>query len=345
MSTAAPDPETAIGIVAIGRNEGERLRRCLLALGPRVRDAVYVDSGSTDGSVALARAAGTAVVELARDQPFTAARARNAGFAALAERSHREFVQFVDGDCELAPEWLAAATAAMRADQRLAVVFGRRRERHRSDSRWNRLCDLEWDVPIGEALACGGDALMRTAAFRTVGGYDGERIAGEEPDLCRRLRAAGWRIRRIDAPMTTHDAAMRHVGQWWRRSVRAGYVEAEGVAEHGRSYERWRAARSNLFWVVALPVTVVAVIVAAAASGVWLLAVAAIATALALHAVAWLRIFTRSRARWGNADARLWATFCLLGKWPATQGMATYVWRRLGRRRRTLIEYKAGADA
>jgi GT2 family glycosyltransferase len=52
-------------------------------------------------------------------------------------------------------------------------------------------------------------------------------IAGEEPELCRRLRAAGWRIMRLDAPMTIHDAAMTRLGQWWRRAVRSGFGYAQ----------------------------------------------------------------------------------------------------------------------
>jgi len=48
----------AIDAVVIGRNEGERLVACLASLGGEIRRAVYVDSGSTDGSVAAARAAG-----------------------------------------------------------------------------------------------------------------------------------------------------------------------------------------------------------------------------------------------------------------------------------------------
>ena len=52
-----------LGVVAIGRNEGERLRSCLLALGPQSLPIVYVDSGSTDGSPDLAVSLGVAVVE------------------------------------------------------------------------------------------------------------------------------------------------------------------------------------------------------------------------------------------------------------------------------------------
>src|SRR5689334_10304692 len=99
-----------IGIVVIGRNEGERLRLCLSAVCGRNLTAVYVDSNSTDDSSELARTLGAEVVELDLSQPFTAARARNAGFAQLEEiDADVRFIQFVDGDCELVDGWLAQA--------------------------------------------------------------------------------------------------------------------------------------------------------------------------------------------------------------------------------------------
>src|SRR5262245_28643656 len=96
-----------MGIVVIGRNEGERLIRCLQSAKSHTDDIVYVDSGSTDGSTRTAENLGILVVKLDLAQPFTAARARNEGFAALkALRPDIRFVQFVDGDCELVDDWL-----------------------------------------------------------------------------------------------------------------------------------------------------------------------------------------------------------------------------------------------
>ena len=185
--------ETGVKIdaVVIGRNEGARLVACLDALQGQVRRMIYVDSGSTDGSVDAARAAGATVVALDMTQPFTAARARNAGLDVLASDAP-DFVQLLDGDCQMQPGWLPAALAAFAAHPLAVVVCGRRRERFPEASVYNALADREWDTPIGQALACGGDALMRFAAVRAVGGYNPALIAGEEPDLCLRLRAAGF---------------------------------------------------------------------------------------------------------------------------------------------------------
>ena len=158
------------GMVVIGRNEGERLRRCLESAGDLARGTVYVDSGSTDGSVGLARSLGADVVELPSDRPFTAALARNAGLERLvAKVPGVVLVQFVDGDCRVAEGWMARAMATLDGRKDVGVVCGRRREAFPDTSIYNRLCDMEWDTPVGEAKACGGDAMMRVEAFRAVG--------------------------------------------------------------------------------------------------------------------------------------------------------------------------------
>ena len=176
----APD----CAIVAIGRNEGASLRVCLASALAQCPLVIYVDSGSTDGSASLARSMGLDVVELDASAPFTAARARNAGFERARLRNPLlEAAQFVDADCELAPGWLNRAIAQLRAP--IAVVFGRRRERYREASVYNRLCDLEWDKPLGESKECGGDALMRADAFRQAGGFN--------PALHRRRRTRTMR--------------------------------------------------------------------------------------------------------------------------------------------------------
>jgi len=343
-SSEGPDlgiTDDAVGVVVIGRNEGARLRRCLESLGGQVASVVYVDSGSDDDSVALAREMGAVVVELDTAIPFTAARARNEGFEALTRASSQvALVQFVDGDCEVEAGWLHRAVQGLQQNPELAVVFGRRRERARDTSIYNLLCDLEWDVPIGEVLSCGGDALMRVSAFGQCGGFDPTLIAGEEPELSFRLRALGWKIRCIAAPMTIHDADMHTFGQWWRRGLRAGYVEAEGLARLGRQYPRLRAAMSNIFFAVVVPVVVVAGVTALLAIGDLTLAMLVAAGGVGLYAVMWLKILRYARRRWPGRDARLYATFCMLAKWPAVHGIATYCWRRLWRQDRRLIEYK-----
>src|SRR5262249_40027051 len=151
----------------IGRNEGRRLVDCLESLKPNAAATIiYVDSGSTDGSVPAAEASGAVIVSLDPKIPFTTARARNEGFAKLLQlKPDTQFVQFVDGDCGLEPTWLHTALNFLRDRNDVAVVCGRRRERYPERSLYNRLCDIEWDTPVGEAKACGGDSLIRVSIF------------------------------------------------------------------------------------------------------------------------------------------------------------------------------------
>jgi glycosyltransferase involved in cell wall biosynthesis len=316
-----------IGIVAIGRNEGERLLRCLASVDAPGVPVVYVDSGSTDGSSAAARALGAQVVDLDMARPFTAARARNAGLEAImARRPDLEFVQFVDGDCEFERGWLAAATDFLDRRAEVAVVCGRRRERFPEASFYNRICDAEWNTPIGEARACGGDALMRASVILAAGGFDADLPAGEEPELCHRLRRQGWQVWRIDAPMTIHDAAMHRFRQWWLRAVRSGLGYAQAWrATRGRPRPLYRReCLRALAWTGG----VVALAVAAALVWGW--------PALLIAPLAWGMQFLRLASRHGAREAAL----LLLGKWAETIGIATYIRRAVAGRSGGTIFYK-----
>ncbi|QHG64863.1 glycosyltransferase family 2 protein [Pseudomonas putida] len=323
---------TGIGVVVIGRNEGQRLERCLLSLMGRADQLVYVDSGSSDGSVQLAHRLGVEVVALDMAQPFTAARARNEGFACLqAIVPGIRHVQFVDGDCEVDAGWLGKAQAFLDQHPDVAVVCGRRRERFPQRSVYNLLCDLEWDTPVGEAKACGGDALMRVDAFMAVSGFRPELIAGEEPELCVRLRAGGWKVWRLPDEMTLHDAAMTRFGQWWRRSLRAGYAYAEGAYLHGQTPERhWlRESRRAWLWGLNLPLAIFAV---SLLSGGW---------GLLLLLVYPLQIVRLARRGERSTRENWWqAVFLVLGKFPEMLGQAKFLLNRYAAGKALLIEYK-----
>lgn len=331
-----------LGAVAIGRNEGQRLERCLDALLAQGLATVYVDSGSTDGSREAARRRGVEVVELDLSRPFTAARARNAGFERLLELHPAvEFVQFVDGDCELVPDWIERGLAALLAEPDLVAVCAQRKERFPEASPWNRLCDLEWDTPIGEAEACGGDALYRRSALEAVGGFDPRLIAGEEPELCFRLRRQGGRIRRLPGLITWHDAAMTRFDQWWRRTKRSGHAAAEAWALHGRGGQRAmvRIAASALAYALALPLLALAGGLALWAAG-WPLWPAPLALGLAYGRLV-SKVRTQRLARGDSPGAAgLYARYTFLGKFAETAGILSYWKHRLLRRRAGLIEYK-----
>jgi glycosyltransferase involved in cell wall biosynthesis len=335
-----------IGAVVIGRNEGLRLQRCLKSLRAVIDHVVYVDSGSTDNSLAIAAECGVESVSLDISTTFSAGRARNVGFARLmAMYPDLAVVQFVDGDCELEPNWIDVGFRALTERIDLAVVCGRRRERSPEDSLFNRLIDFEWETPIGESSASGGDFLIRTKCFQTVGGFNTQVVAGEEPELGFRLRQHGWKILRTDHEMTLHDAALTRFSSWWRRERRGGYGGLDVhfrtasdshsyFAKHVRSTWFW-----SLGWLCILSLMLVIGGIANDAAGIiigamlWLLATMIQVT----------RITSRYRRSQISAiDSFRMASLTLLSKWPQMLGQIAWFRDRWSGRHPQLIEYKAG---
>jgi glycosyltransferase involved in cell wall biosynthesis len=330
---AAQQPCSVIGVVVIGRNEGERLQRCLHSMTDNLGQLVYVDSGSTDGSVAGSRALGVTAIELDMSVPFTAARARNAGFDALLRAQPRtDYVFFVDGDCEVAGGWLREAAEFLDTRRDVAVVWGCRRERFPEKSVYNLLCDIEWqDLPVGETSICGGDAVIRVEALRGVAGYRPDLICGEEPELCVRLRRAGWRIWRLNRDMTRHDAALYHFGQWWKRMLRGGYAYAQGAWLHGAPPERLWVAESRRAWIWGLYIPLCALLLSVPLGWPGFLL-------LLIYPLQVIRL-----ARTGRHTVRenwLRAGALVISKFPEMLGQLKFLRDRLGRAQSRIIEYK-----
>ncbi len=317
-----------IAAIVIGRNEGARLERCLTSLVGQVDQLIYVDSGSRDDSVAFARSVGADVVELSDDSPFTAARARATGFDALA--TGVEIVQFVDGDCEVVPGWLRAGAQALADKPDLGLVTGWRSELYRDASVYNALCDVEWHRPAGPIRSCGGDMMVRVAAYKAAGGYRADVIAAEDDEFCLRLGKAGWGLERLPVDMTRHDAAMTRFSQWWQRAVRSGH----GFAQVGALHPEFFVAERRRVWLYG------AILPLLFAVGVLL----APALALAVFAVYILSYLRAMHGLWMGGlplgEAAHHALFLSLSKFPNLIGMATFHLRRLRGADMNIIEYK-----
>ncbi|XOV81730.1 MAG: glycosyltransferase [bacterium] len=321
-----------VAVVAIGRNEGERLIACLNSVVGSVALTVYVDSGSTDDSIKTAKKLGAIVVKLDTTTPFTAARARNAGYlAALAHSPGLKFIQFVDGDCEVQPNWLIAARQHLMKHGNLAVVFGRRRERYPERSIYNEMCDIEWDVPPGNCKYCGGDIMIRTDALKKIGGYKEELIAGEEPEMCVRLRADGWYIEALPLEMTLHDANITKFSQWWRRVMRSGWAYAAGAHLHGAPPERHWVRQSLQGWVwVGFPMIALAVGLPTVGLAVLLICL--------IYPLQWLRLFTTLTGTFRQKV--IVASAYTIGRFPEFIGQIKYWLDYLRNKRAHIIEYK-----
>jgi GT2 family glycosyltransferase len=340
--------EGHIGVVLIGRNEGRRLVRALdsvvagagVSPGPASeasgRTVVYVDSGSTDGSRDRAHERGVTVVELDMTRPFTAARARNAGFERLrAMAPHADRVMFIDGDCEVAAGFVEAASAALDGDAGLVAVCGYRRERFPDRSVYNRVCDVEWrSGGAGECGAFGGDVMIRASALAAIGGYDETLIAGEDEEVGIRLRLRGGRLLRLDRTSTLHDADITRFSQWWTRARRAGHAYSEISALHGAPPERhWvDETRRAIVWGALVP---------GLALGLAPVSLGASLGLLSLYPLQATRIAWNARRRGlSTEDAVAWGASCALSKIPEAIGIAQHRRDRARGRRAKIIEYK-----
>lgn len=325
--------KSRVDAVVIGRNEGERLISCLRSLVGVIDTLIYVDSGSSDDSVRHAGDLGAHVVQLDTTQSFSAARARNVGYEALkALVPTVEYIQFVDGDCEVVEGWVSAAADFLSSHKTVAVVCGRRREKYPNNSIYNLMMDFEWATPVGEALACGGDCLIRASAFEEVKGYRSSLIAGEEPELCSRLRRRGWAIHRIEAEMTRHDAAMTSFRQYWRRAVRSGYAEAEISMLHFRTGLGWPELRQTiraLLWGMIVPSVVI----------VGLFIDPRVAFVLLVYPLQ----ITRMAFRLGCLRKESWvySVLIMLTKFAQIQGIMRLIWYYIADTSVPQIEYKS----
>lgn len=325
-----------VAVVVIGRNEAARLDRCLHSLGDM--RILYVDSGSVDGSPDRARMAGAEVIELDPAAGFSAARGRNAGLDRLIADPGIAYVQMVDGDCTIEPGWIAAGAAALDADPTLGAVFGQLREARPEASIYAWLLDLEWRAPQGPSAVFSGNVMLRAEAVRRSGRYRDAMIAGEDPEYAIRMRAAGWHILCLAAPMAVHSAGMARFGQWWWRTARAGHGFAELDALHPRSplhdfgRSRWRI----LFWAGIVPlVALTGLALAVLADPRWIILAAA---AMLLVVAQLARIALREAPRHGPGRAAALALFLTIGKYAEMTGLLRFHLASRRRRPRAPID-------
>lgn len=326
-----------VGIVVIGRNEGQRLFLSLKSMQASQCPVVYVDSGSSDDSIKIATPLTDIVHSLNSSRPFSAARARNEGFEKLISTFQNvKFVQFVDGDCILSNGWLDAATTALVELGSCAAVVGHLHESNPHLSVYNRLCALEWKSAPGDLTnfgALGGISMIRTDVFKELNGFTENVIAGEDSEFGVRLSLAGYRVTKINHDMAIHDANMTSFGQWWKRSVRAGHAIGQRAAMNGNTIVKdcVQERKSTLFWGVFLPA--LALILLIPTRGFSLIIVFAYVL-LAIKVYLYRRKLGESAS-----DAMVYARFIVLGKFANGLGLIKFFVNRL-KKRYEIIEYK-----
>lgn len=334
--TTSPS-HSAVSVVVIGRNEGARLVRCLQSVqqahwGDTPFELIYVDSRSTDDSLASARALGFQTLELNDANPC-AAKARNLGWQA----ARGEFILFLDGDTELHADFVQHALHALR-DPKLCAAWGHRRESAPQQSVYTAVLDLDWIYPIGRSIYFGGDVLVRRAALAEVNGFDPTLKAGEEPEMCARLRARKWEIEHLDVAMTRHDLAVRTLRAYWLRCYRSGIAYAEVAHRMQRLGDGlWQKESARDFWhgvlYAGFPLMLVLAFVTVPALGAGLLA----AAVGVIVRTAWR---SRSKAA-GNAGLSLqYAIHSHLQKLPALAGQLAWKKAHASAQSLALVDYK-----
>jgi GT2 family glycosyltransferase len=328
--------DSEIGFVAIGRNEGERLKIALKAIVTLYPNSpvVYVDSGSTDSSVAFATSLGINTIQLDLSTPFTAARARNAGAEQLLQKySTLKYIQFLDGDCEVLAGWIEAGLDALVASD-VAIASGRRAERFPVASIYNTLMDMEWNTPIGEIMGVPGDMLIKVDVFNALEGFNSALIAGEDFDICLRAKQLGYKTMRVDAPMSIHDANILHISQWFKRIKRGGHAYANLYhlhATHSGHHFRRKLLSIGL-WGGLFPLALVS-------SAIFSPLIFGVLSLLFLLMI--LRIMIRRIVDGDSLRvATLYAALVYIGKLPELLGIYEYWKVVFTQQRHTLIEYK-----
>ena len=327
-----------VSVVVIGRNEGQRLAACLKSIQDIVNpggdiELIYVDSNSQDGSPELAETLGATVLRVKPQRP-SAAIGRNAGWRAATAPT----LLFLDGDTLLHPEFLQHALQAME-DPAVAVVWGHRREMYPEQSLYNRVLDLDWIYPPGISDFCGGDALMRRSVLEQVGGFSEDLIAGEEPELCQRIRAQGYIILHIDQPMTRHDLAMTRFQAYWKRALRAGHAYSD-VAQRMKAtaFPLWvRECKRNALHAAILIMMLLGAVTLSVITGDLLPLLGLVL------GYTFLILRSAYKARWKSAPPLTLLLYGLHSHFqqiPIARGQLSYWYHRFRKQQQGLIEYK-----
>jgi glycosyltransferase involved in cell wall biosynthesis len=335
-----PGASPALAVVIIGRNEGERLRRCLLSVEKMLRpeggiEVVYVDTASQDGSAEMVERERIRTIRLF-PRALSAALARNAGWRAVSA----PFVLFLDGDSQIERDFAVRALPNFK-DPKVAIVWGRLREAYPSASLYNRLMHVQWiclrTLPEGPCFYGTGIGLVRRSALEAVGGFNDKMVAGENTEMGRRIQSAGYVVLHLALPMVRHDADMLHFIQYCRRFFREGY-------SYARLLEVYRSSRQPLFRfefsplggaliLVGLPV----MLVGSVAFRSWAVLAAPSAVLLVLLA----RTALRYRPMASNLrEAALFSIHWHLKLIPNFLGHFTYHFDRIFGRERGLMEYR-----
>jgi cellulose synthase/poly-beta-1,6-N-acetylglucosamine synthase-like glycosyltransferase len=288
-------PRHRLSVVIVLKDEAQGLPALLESLTHQTHqdfDIVFVDDGSSDGSVGLLRRFEAQhpdrvqVIRGGRDHGDLSPKQQRLDEGIAVAKG--EVILFTDGDCTVPPRWVEDTAKAF-ADDEVALVFGQLAVRR--DGSWLQ-AQQAFDLPLlqhfaagsaGLGLAtggCGNNQAVRRSALTAIGGFAGLGYTlTEDTALVSAMRRHGLQVQVTASPSTTTETDPRATlgglyqqrlrwmgGLWWasdpitRLAVR-GYAGCCVAAILGVPLGLGLATPALLLWPAALVTGVLAVAV------------------------------------------------------------------------------------
>jgi len=212
-----------LAVVLISKNQAWNMSRLIESVLEETswigsKEILLVDSASTDETIKVAKKHSIKIIHLLPNQHLAPAVGRYIG----EKHSNSKFILFLDGDMELFPGWLKKGCEFLKNRPEVAVVTGKRidlptTEKHKNDSVINS--DTHGDAT--EISYSGGAAMYRRSVLNDVGTFNPYLFSDEEPDLCIRIRNAGYKILQLQLPIVYHytdpvDSLISKTKRWKR---------------------------------------------------------------------------------------------------------------------------------
>lgn len=211
-----------VSVVVIGRNEEKHLEACFRSIFDMdypldKLEIIYVDTGSRDQSVNIAKKFNVKIAEEQSNFP-SAGLARNRGI----EEARYEIIHFVDGDMTADRDYLKSAITMLNKDN-IACVIGDVSEQNTDTSFIANVLHYPWRKrKKGFVDAPGAGGTFLRSALREVGGYNPFILKGQETELGFRLRQKGYQIYKVETRMGTHDYAIHDIRSLVKHSYTMG---------------------------------------------------------------------------------------------------------------------------
>ena len=214
-----------VSIIVIGRNEAQRIEKCLrsvFASLPSREDCevIYVDSASEDDTVAIASRFPIRILQLRNSWKLSPSAGRYIGY----QHARGKYLLFVDGDSLLFKRWLINACAFLDNNPTCGGVAGIMHQAYLS-RKGNCIAvaknyfSQRPSEPVRQAVSLSGIAMYRRDAMEKAGTFNPFLTTGEECELALRIQDAGYSLARIYEPMCiTYSSPRETVREIMRRS-------------------------------------------------------------------------------------------------------------------------------